>query len=105
MKFILKILLAPLMLLMWIIECICKLALKLSSVVFVLASILFGFADALSDQLGSLKIPSQLVQMLPYIVTVVALVIYALRDQAIKRERQRKFHQQQEAAIKAESEA
>lgn len=45
MKFILKILLAPLMLLMWIIECACKLALKLSSVVFVLASILFVLAS------------------------------------------------------------
>lgn len=45
MKFILKILLAPLMLLLWIIECACKLALKLSSVVFVLASILFVLAS------------------------------------------------------------
>lgn len=63
-----------------------------------LAAILFGFADALSNQFGSMNIPSQLVQMLPYIVTIVALVIYALRDQAIKRERQRKFHEQQEVA-------
>ena len=47
-----------------------------------LAAILFGFADALSNQFGSLNIPSQLVQMLPYIVTIVALVVYALRDQA-----------------------
>jgi ABC-type uncharacterized transport system permease subunit len=70
-----------------------------------LAAILFGFADALSNQFGSMNIPSQLVQTLPYIVTIAALVIYALRDQAIKRERQRKFHQQQEAAIKAASEA
>ncbi len=70
-----------------------------------LAAILFGFADALSNQLGSLKIPSQLVQMIPYIVTIVALVVYALRDQAIKRERQRKFQMQQAASIKAESEA
>lgn len=41
MKFILKILLAPVMLTLWLIECLCKLALKLSSVVFVLASLLF----------------------------------------------------------------
>lgn len=41
MKFILKILLAPVMLILWVIECVCKVALKLSSVVFVLASILF----------------------------------------------------------------
>lgn len=37
MKFILKILLAPVMLTLWLIECLCKLALKLSSVIFVLA--------------------------------------------------------------------
>lgn len=45
MKFILKILLAPIMLVMYIVELICKLALKLSSVVFVLASILFALAS------------------------------------------------------------
>lgn len=45
MKFILKILLAPVMLTLWLIECLCKLALKLSSVVFVLASILFLVAS------------------------------------------------------------
>ena len=44
MKFILKILLAPLMLVLWIIECVCKLVLKLSSIVFVLISILFVIA-------------------------------------------------------------
>lgn len=41
MKFILKILLAPVMLTIWLIECLCKLALKLSSIIFVLASLLF----------------------------------------------------------------
>jgi simple sugar transport system permease protein len=59
-----------------------------------LAAILFGFADALSNQLGSLNIPSQLVQTIPYVVTILALVIYNLRDQAIKRERRRKFQEQ-----------
>ena len=41
MKFILKIFLAPVMLTLWLIECLCKLALKLSSIIFVLASLLF----------------------------------------------------------------
>ena len=59
-----------------------------------LAAILFGFADALSNQLGSLNIPSQLVQTIPYVVTILALVIYNLREQAIKRERRRKFQEQ-----------
>jgi general nucleoside transport system permease protein len=59
-----------------------------------LAAILFGFADALSHQLGSLRIPSQLVQTIPYIVTILALVVYNLREQAIKRERRKKFQEQ-----------
>ena len=45
MKFILKILLAPIMLIFWIVECVCKLALKLSSVVFVITSTLFILAS------------------------------------------------------------
>lgn len=45
MKFILKILLAPIMLVLYIVELICKLALKLSSVVFVVISILFALAS------------------------------------------------------------
>jgi len=64
-----------------------------------LAAILFGFADALSHQLGSLNIPSQLVQTIPYIVTILALVIYNLREQAIKRERRRKFQEQHMQSI------
>ena len=70
-----------------------------------LAAILFGFAEALSYQLGSLAIPSQLVQMIPYFVTILALVVYALREQAIKRERQRKFHEQQQTSISAQGKA
>ncbi len=68
-----------------------------------LAAILFGFADALSNQLGSLDIPSQLVQMIPYVVTILALALYAVREQAKKRARQQKFLERQEAAGKAES--
>ncbi|MEA4812547.1 MAG: ABC transporter permease [Anaerolineaceae bacterium] len=64
-----------------------------------IAAIIFGFADAVSNQLGSLNIPSQLVQMIPYAVTILALVIYALREQNIKRERQRKFQEQEEKAL------
>ena len=45
MKFILKILLAPIMLIFWIVELICKLALKLSSLVFVVIAILFALAS------------------------------------------------------------
>lgn len=52
-----------------------------------LASLVFGFFDALSTRVGSLEIPSQLPQMLPYIATVMALMIYALQAQLAARVR------------------
>lgn len=64
-----------------------------------IAAIIFGAADALSNQFGSMNIPSQLVQMIPYAATILALVIYALREQAVVRERQRRFMDQQAATV------
>lgn len=52
-----------------------------------LASVIFGFFDALSVRVGSLEIPSQLPQMLPFIATVMALVIYALQNKLTVRVR------------------
>lgn len=46
-----------------------------------IASVVFGFFDALAIRIGSLAIPAQLPQMVPYIATVMALVIYALQAQ------------------------
>ena len=63
-----------------------------------IAAIIFGFADALSNQLGSLAIPSQWVQMIPYVVTIAALVVYALQKQAQVVERTRKFQERELAA-------
>jgi ABC-type uncharacterized transport system permease subunit len=51
------------------------------------ASLIFGFFYALSIRIGSLAIPSQLPQMLPYIATVMALVIYALQNRLTVRVR------------------
>jgi general nucleoside transport system permease protein len=68
------------------------------------AAIIFGFADALSNQLGSLQIPSQLVQMIPYVVTIVALVVYALRQRAQVLDRMRKFQAQEMAAAENKGE-
>jgi simple sugar transport system permease protein len=63
-----------------------------------IAALVFGAAEALSVQLGNLRIPNQLVQMIPYVATLIALVIYALvqRQRAIAR--QRKFRQTQTVA-------
>jgi ABC-type uncharacterized transport system permease subunit len=52
-----------------------------------LASVVFGFFDALSNRVGTLTIPSMLPNMLPYIATVLALVIYALQNQLTVRVR------------------
>lgn len=50
----------------------------------VLASIFFGAADALSNYLQSLRIPSEFVQAVPYALTVIALAVYA-RQQTMRR--------------------
>jgi ABC-type uncharacterized transport system permease subunit len=63
-----------------------------------LAALVFGFADALSNQLGSLKIPPQLVQMIPYAATILALVFYALRQRSQVAERMRRFQKKHAAA-------
>jgi simple sugar transport system permease protein len=52
-----------------------------------LASLVFGFFDALAIRVGSLQIPSMLPQMIPYIATVMALVIYALQTRQSQRVR------------------
>jgi len=48
------------------------------------ASLLFGLADALANQLGSLNIPPQVVLAIPYVVTVVALVVHNVRVENAK---------------------
>ena len=42
-----------------------------------LTSLLFGFADALSNSLQSLRVPAEFVQMIPYIATILGLVVYS----------------------------
>ena len=56
-----------------------------------LAALLFGGADALANQLGSLRIPPQYVQVLPYVVTVAALALNAVAQQRAALRRQRRF--------------
>ena len=42
-----------------------------------LTSLLFGFADALANNMQSLGLPQELVAMTPYIFTIVGLAVYA----------------------------
>ena len=41
------------------------------------ASLLFGFADALSNYMQSLRIPGEFVQILPYVASLFALVLHS----------------------------
>ena len=43
-----------------------------------IASVIFGIADALSNMLQTLRVPAEAVQMQPYLLTIVGLVIYSV---------------------------
>jgi general nucleoside transport system permease protein len=58
-----------------------------------IAALAFGAADALSIQLGNLRFPTQIVQMIPYAATIIALVVYAIVQRQRQVARQRKFAQ------------
>lgn len=48
------------------------------------AAAIFGFAQALANQLSTLNIPVQFVLMIPYVLTIVALFIAALRRRRVR---------------------
>ena len=62
-----------------------------------LTSLLFGFFDALSNSLQLLKIPFEFVSMIPYVATVVGLVIYTIR----RTEKARRIQERAEEATEA----
>jgi simple sugar transport system permease protein len=66
-----------------------------------IAALIFGAAGALEAQLGTLDIPSQLVTMIPPIVTIAALVIYNIRRQAKIRANAHRFQERMETEHKA----
>ncbi|OBR64219.1 ABC transporter permease [Paenibacillus oryzae] len=49
-----------------------------------LTSLLFGTADALANALQVLKIPAELIGTLPYVTTVIGLVIYAVSESRMR---------------------
>lgn len=59
------------------------------------SSLLFGTAQATSNTLQSLAIPAELVQMIPYVATILGLVIYA---QAKKSAEKRKLKKEEKDA-------
>ena len=49
-----------------------------------LSSLLFGFVNSFAIYIASLNVPSELIQMIPYLVTLIALAIFAIRAQKVK---------------------
>lgn len=45
-----------------------------------LTSLLFGVADAISNSLGSMNIPAEFVTIIPYVATVIGLVVYSIKE-------------------------
>ncbi|MCT4596546.1 MAG: ABC transporter permease [Vallitalea sp.] len=43
-----------------------------------IASLFFGFADALSNTMQSLRVPAEFIQMIPYVATIVGLTVYSM---------------------------
>lgn len=52
-----------------------------------LTALLFGFADAMANRLQMFNLPAELVSIIPYVTTLVGLILYASRE---KRKRNRK---------------
>lgn len=51
-----------------------------------MGSLLFGFAEALSMTMQSLKIPVEFVQMMPYLITILGLIFFSvIRDRREKK--------------------
>jgi len=68
------------------------------------AAMIFGLADAVANQLGSLNIPSQLVQIIPYATTIIALAVYAVQQKTAAIARMKKFQEAHFEDIKAHGE-
>ncbi|HAJ36800.1 MAG TPA: ABC transporter permease [Chloroflexi bacterium] len=63
-----------------------------------IAALIFGTASALGTRLGTMAIPPQLVEMIPPVVTIAALVLYNIRRRARLNAAARRFQEQTEAA-------
>lgn len=52
-----------------------------------LSALLFGLVNTFAIYIASLNIPSELIQMIPYLVTILALMVFALQVQLKGRRR------------------
>lgn len=52
------------------------------------SSLLFGFVNSIAIYIASLEIPSELIQMIPYLITIIALAVFSIRVQMKKKKGQ-----------------
>ncbi|MGL6173389.1 MAG: ABC transporter permease [Cellulosilyticaceae bacterium] len=63
---------------------------KSSTLGTTVTSLLFGAADATSNSLGALGIPSELLRIFPYVATIVGLIVYAIAEDQKKKKKRTK---------------
>jgi len=63
-----------------------------------IAALIFGTATSLGAQLGTLDVPTQAIEMIPPVITIVALVIYQVRRRVQVAANARKFQARAEMA-------
>lgn len=61
-----------------------------TSIGSLMASLLFGFADTLSNYLQSLKVPVEFVHMTPYIITIIGFIVISVINKKKEIERKKK---------------
>ncbi|MFQ7877913.1 hypothetical protein [Enterocloster sp.] len=60
-----------------------------------LSSMIFAFFDGLSNILQVLKIPSEFIQMLPYLATIAGLTVYSIQKSAAASRKMKKIKEVQ----------
>jgi simple sugar transport system permease protein len=61
-----------------------------STVVTMFASMLFGAADSLANSMQIFKVPTEFVQMIPYVITIISLAFYSYKKKTHKTIEKRK---------------
>ncbi len=65
-----------------------------------LSSLLFGFVNSVANYIATINVPSELIQMIPYLVTLIALGVFAIRARKIKNKTGEVFEHFDEEAVK-----
>lgn len=67
---------------------------QLHPVLGMIAALIFGTADAASNAMAAMRIPDELVKLIPYVTTIVGMVIFSAFDQRRRLSRRRQAAKQ-----------